>query len=149
MSKFLLLSIICFLFSFSNYLLTKVEVINRVKAIKVEPGHAIKPDDSTFNYQGNKYFLITKETFDKDGNIVDASIAGDVGYSNYTQRDFNKYRSLINDYSLTKFIDVQLTTNNNIIVNGNKIVALEIDRTYKKIYYNLRSKDTLYRIAYK
>ena len=89
------------------------------------------------------------ETFDDKGNIVRASMAGDVGYSTYTQNDFNKHKNLIDDYSLTKAIDVQLVNNHNILVNGRKIIALGIGRINKEIYYNLKSKDTLYRITYK
>jgi hypothetical protein len=56
---------------------------------------------------------------------------------------------LIDDYTLTKVIDVQLINNHGIQVNGRKIIALGVDQVNKKIYYNLKSKDTLYRITYR
>ena len=149
MNKIILFIPLGILLYFGNYLPTKVVVITKATAIKVKPGYAITVDDSTFKYQGNKYFIVTKETFDERGNIVRASMAGDVGYSTYTLQDFNNHKNLIDDYTLTKVIDVRLINNHTIQVNGHKIIAPCIDRTNKEIYYNLKSKDTLCRITYR
>lgn len=149
MGKSILFITLILLLFLSNYQSIKVKVISKSTAIRVKPGYAIKDDDSTFSFKGSKYYIITNETFDENGIIVKASVAGDVGYSSYTQKDFIKYKSLINDYSLTKVINVQLLINNNILVNGHKVITLVLNRVSKELYYNFRSKDTLYRITYK
>ena len=127
----------------------KVQVIDKATAIKVKPGYYLKDDDSTFVYKGSKYFIEVKEVFDERGNIIRAYVAGDVGYSIYTQHEFCKYKNLLNEYSLTKVIDVKLIDNHSILFNGHKIMTKEIDKAKKEIYYNLKSRDTLYRITYR
>jgi hypothetical protein len=149
MNKILVLIPLGLLLVYGQYRTTKVEVIKKATAIKVEPGYALKDDDSTFKFQEAKYLIVTNETFDEKGNIVSASMAGDVGYSTYTEQDFSKYKNLIADYSLTKAIDVKLINNQSILINGRKIITLGIDRKNKEIYYKHKSKDTLFRITYR
>jgi len=131
------------------YLSTKIEVVSKATSILVEPGYALKADDSTFNYKGKKYLIVTNEIFDENGKIIGASVAGDMGYSTYMLQDFNKHKNLINDYSFTNVIDVQLIKKDSILINGCKIMAIGIDSINKSIFYNLKSRDTLYRITYK
>ncbi len=149
MGKLILYVPISLLLLIGYHLSTKIKVISKATSIKIERGYALKADDNTFNYKGNKYLVVTNEMFDEMGNIISASVAGDVGYSTYTQQDFDQYKNLMNDYSFTHVIDVQLVKNDEILVNGRKIIALGIDRLNKAIYYNLRSRDTLYRINYR
>ncbi|MBB6499699.1 hypothetical protein [Pedobacter cryoconitis] len=149
MSKLILYIPVGLLLFIGQCLSTKIEVVSKATSILVKPGYALKEDDSTFNYQGNKYLIVTDEIFDEKGNIISASVAGDVGYSTYTKQDFNKHKNLIDDYSFTNVINVQLIKNDTILVNGSKIITKGIDRLNKAIYYNLKSRDTLYRITYK
>lgn len=149
MSKLIISTTLSLLVFLCNHQLTKVEAVSKATAIKVEPGYALKDDDSTFTYHGNKYYIISNEAFNNNGDIVRASVAGDVGYSIYTQRDFEKYKSLINDHSFTKHIKVQLINDKSAMINGRKIALIGFDKGNKEIYYNLKSRDTLYRICYK
>lgn len=149
MSKLTISATLSLLLFLCNPQLTKVEVVSKATAIKVDPGYALKDDDSTFTYHGNKYYIISNEAFNNKGDIVSASVAGDVGYSIYTQRDFEKYKSLINDYSFTKHIEVQLINDKIAMVNDCKIAPIGVDKVNREIYYNLKSTDTLYRICYK
>jgi hypothetical protein len=148
MSKLILYIPLSLLLLLSHYHSTKVIVITKATAIKIKPGYALTADDSIFNYRGNKYFIVTNETFDENGKLVRASAAGDVGYSTYTQQDFNKVQNLISDYSFTEVIAVKLTHDNEILVNGRKIIAIGVNRVNKEIYYH-RNSDTLYRITYR
>ncbi len=132
-----------------GYSSVKVNVAKKATATRVEPGYALKDDDSTFQYKGNKYLIITNETFDKNGNIISADIAGDVGYTRYSQKEFDKYKSLLKDYSLSKTILIAMINNQNIIVNERKVNNPTIDKTNKRLFYTLNNKDTLYRITYK
>lgn len=149
MSKLIISATLSLLGFLCNQQLSKVEVIKKATAIKVEPGYALKDDDSTFTYHGDKYYIISNEAFNEKGDIVRASVAGDVGYSIYTQRDFTKYKRLIDDHSFTKHIDIQLINDKSAMVNNRKIAPIEVDKLNKQIYYNLKSRDTLYRICYK
>jgi hypothetical protein len=124
-------------------------VIDRTMNVKIDPGFALKDDDTTLVFKHVKYLMQTKEVFDQNGEISSAIIEGDVGYSIYSRKEIYKFKDFLDEYQLYRFVKVCIIDNYHIKLNNEIVTTKEIISKKKEIFYTLKDKDVLYKITYK
>lgn len=125
----------------ANYNLSnkKVQVIERINAMRLYKGFAVVSTDSIFEFNGKKYIIKTREFFDGNGEISDAKLWSEMGYEDWPKKNMLEIKHFLDDYGFSRFINVSLIDNQHIKINSYIGLIKRIDEKRKIIYYNISS----------
>lgn len=154
MRNMILLFVVSFIVN-CNLSNKKVRVVERTNAMQLYRGFAVVSTDSIFEFNGKKYVIKTREFFDEKGEISDVKLWSEMGYENWPKKNMLEIKHFLDDYDLSRFINVSLIDNQHIKINSNTGLIRGIDEKRRIIYYNIdRDKNPnkivyLHRIIYK
>jgi hypothetical protein len=124
-------------------------IIDREMYVKYDERTVISNAPVIIVFNGAKYFMQSKEVFDQNGEISQAMIIGDVGYTTYSRREIFELKGFLKENSFSHFIKAVMVNNKFINVNSTLIPIKKINKGRNEIFYGGKDKGVIYRIVYK
>ncbi|HVS92088.1 MAG TPA: hypothetical protein VHE59_08665 [Mucilaginibacter sp.] len=124
-------------------------VVDREIYYKYDDLTVISNDPVIIVFNGTKYLMYSKELFDQNGEINQALIIGDVGYTTYSKHLILEIKDFFKVNNCSHFITAIMINNRFIKVNSTTVPIKKLDRIRHQIFYGGKDKDVLYSITYK
>ncbi|EHQ27062.1 hypothetical protein Mucpa_2954 [Mucilaginibacter paludis DSM 18603] len=129
-----------------------IRVVERSKAMLIEPGYSVMESDSLFKYRQRQYLIKTTEYFDDDCKLIKVAIWKSEGYWEMSKSEFSKLKNFAQENGFDATLEANILDKQHIKIN-NKVVKVElIDDKNHLIYYrggSSKNQTQLWRIKYK